>query len=111
MYHYKREQKKTKNKKETNEQRKNRSKRLIAVLEEVFKISGIIFETHQRGSSVYTSSYQMEALNLTKNESPQVFLKRFCQDSNCCLLNIKIFRATFYQSTSQQLKVAKISRK
>ena len=53
MYHYKREQKKTKNKtKETNEQRKNRSKRLIAVLEEVVKISGIIFESHQRGSSV-----------------------------------------------------------
>ena len=52
MYHYKRDQKKTKNKQETNEQRKNRSKRLIAVLEEVVKISGIIFESHQRGSSV-----------------------------------------------------------
>ena len=54
MYHYKREQKKKKQNKtkETNEQRKNRSKRLIAVLEEVVKISGIIFESHQRGSSV-----------------------------------------------------------
>ena len=44
MCHYKREQKKKKKEK--------RSKPLIAVLEEVAKISGIIFESHQRGSSV-----------------------------------------------------------
>ena len=46
MCHYKREQKKQKKKKE------KQSKSLIAVLEEVVKISGIIFESHQRGSSV-----------------------------------------------------------
>ena len=50
-------------------------------------------------------------LNLTNNESPQVLLKRFCLDNNCWLFNIKIFRTTFYQSTSQQLKAAKISTK
>ena len=48
----------------------------------------------------------MEALNLTKNESPQVCLKRFCLHTNCWLLNLKIFRTTFFQSTSQQLKAA-----
>ena len=64
MCHYKREQKKKKTKKQ------KRSKPLVAVLEEVVKISGIIFESHQRESSVYTSSYQREALNLNKNKSP-----------------------------------------
>ena len=44
MCHYKREQKKKKKEK--------RSKPLIVVLEEVVKISGLIFESHQRGSSV-----------------------------------------------------------
>ena len=53
MCHYKREQK---NKKKTTKEQKNkrkqkRSKPLIAVLEEV-KVSGIIFESHQRVSSV-----------------------------------------------------------
>ena len=52
MCHYKREQKKPKKTKETKEQRKKWSKPLIAVLEEVVKISGIIFESHERGSSV-----------------------------------------------------------
>ena len=51
----------------------------------------------------------MEALNLTKNEYPQVCLKRFCLHTNCWLLNLKIFRTTFFQSTSQQLKAAKNS--
>ena len=51
MCHYKREQK---NKKKTKEpkSKKERSRPLIAVLEEVLKISCIIFESHQRGSSV-----------------------------------------------------------
>ena len=49
MYHYKRKQKKTK---ETKKQKEKRSKSLVTVLEEVAKISGIIFESHQRGSSV-----------------------------------------------------------
>ena len=53
----------------------------------------------------------MEALNLTKNESPQVCLKRFCLHTNCWLLNLKNFRTTFFQSTSQQLKAAKNSTK
>ena len=44
MCHYKSEKKKNKKKKQ--------SKLLIAVLEEIAKISGIIFESHQRGSSV-----------------------------------------------------------
>ena len=59
MCHYKREQKKAKSKtKQTKEQKtKNKktkkwSKPLIAALEEVAKISGIIFESRQRGSSV-----------------------------------------------------------
>ena len=54
MCHYKREQKKKKQKqkKEKQQQQKKRNKPLIAVLEELFKISGIIFESHQRGSSV-----------------------------------------------------------
>ena len=43
--------KKTKAKKKQQQQKK-RSKSLIAVLEELVKISGIIFESHQRGSSV-----------------------------------------------------------
>ena len=43
MCHYKSEKKK---------QKKKQSKLLIAVLEEIAKISGIIFESHQRGSSV-----------------------------------------------------------
>ena len=43
-----------KNPKETKEQRKKnkRSKPLIPILEEVVKISGMIFESHQEGSSV-----------------------------------------------------------
>ena len=53
----------------------------------------------------------METLNLTKNEFPQVFLKNFCLDTNCWLLNIKIFRTIFSQSTSQKLKTAKNSTK
>ena len=53
MCHYKREQKKKKTKaKKKQQQQKKRSKSLIAVLEELVKISGIIFESHQRGSSV-----------------------------------------------------------
>ena len=48
MCHYKREQKNS-NKKQ---KQKKRSKPLIAVLEEVVKISGTIFESHQQGSSV-----------------------------------------------------------
>ena len=52
MCHYKREQKNPQKTKETKEQRKKWSKPLIAVLEEVVKISGIIFESHQQGSSV-----------------------------------------------------------
>ena len=51
MCHYKREQKNQKKQNKKN-QKKKRSKLLIAVLEEVVKISGIIFESHQRGSSV-----------------------------------------------------------
>ena len=50
MCRYKREQKKPKKQKKKN--KKNWSEPLIAVLEEVFKISGIIFEIQQRGSSV-----------------------------------------------------------
>ena len=113
IFHYKREQKKPKKtpKKQKNKKKQNKknkqSKPLIAALEEVVKISGIIFESHQRGSLVYTSSYQMEALNL-KSFKP-LFLKRFCLDNNCGLLNIRIFRTTFYKSTFQQLKAAKIS--
>ena len=85
MCHYKREQKnnnkkqqknKSKNKKQ-NKKPKKRSKLLISVLEEVVKISVIIFESHQRGSSAYTSSYQMEALNLTKMNLPRYFSKDF----------------------------------
>ena len=38
--------------KKTTTTKKKRSKPLIAVLEELVKISGIIFESHQRGSSV-----------------------------------------------------------
>ena len=41
--------KRTKNKKKKNQKR---SKLLIAALEEVVKISGITFESYQRGSSV-----------------------------------------------------------
>ena len=48
MCHCKTEQKK---KKEKNNNKK-RSKLLIAVLDEVFKISVIIFQYYQRGSSV-----------------------------------------------------------
>ena len=54
MCHYKREQKaqkKQKNKR-TEKQKQKRSRPLVAVLEEVVKISGKIFECHQRGSSV-----------------------------------------------------------
>ena len=55
MSHYKREQKKTKkktNKKQKKQKNKEknknkRSKLLIPVLEEVIKILGIIFESHQ----------------------------------------------------------------
>ena len=59
MCHYKREQKnnnkkqqknKSKNKKQ-NKKPKKWSKPLIFVLEKVVKISVIIFENHQRGSS------------------------------------------------------------
>ena len=53
MCHYKREQKThPKNKGKKKEKKKPRSKPLITVLEEVVKISGIIFESRQRGSSV-----------------------------------------------------------
>ena len=51
MCHYKRDKNKNKTKK-TKRTKQKRSKPLIAVLEEVVKISGIIFESHQRGSSV-----------------------------------------------------------
>ena len=45
--------KRTKKKQQQQKKQKNpRSKLLIAVLEEVVKISSIIFESHQRGSSV-----------------------------------------------------------
>ena len=47
MCHYKSEKKKQEKK-----TKKKQSKLLIAVLEEIAKISGIIFESHQRGSSV-----------------------------------------------------------
>ena len=51
MCHYKRDKKNKRTKqKQTNKQK--RSKLLIAVQEEVVKISGIIFESHQRVSSV-----------------------------------------------------------
>ena len=53
MCHYKREQKKPeKTKKQKNKKTKKKQKRskpLKAVLEEVVKISGIIFESHQQG--------------------------------------------------------------
>ena len=55
MCHYKWEQKnqKAKNKKKNKKTKeKQRSKPLIAVLEEVVKMSGIILESHQRGSWV-----------------------------------------------------------
>ena len=57
MCHYKRDKKtKTiKNKKKNkqkNKKQKKRSKPLIPALEEVVKISGIIFGSHQQGSSV-----------------------------------------------------------
>ena len=114
MRHYKREQKNktTQNKQKNKKQKtKKRSEPLIAALEEVVKISDIIYESYQQGSSVQTSCYQMEALNLTKNQSPQVFLKRTCLNNNCWSLNIKIFRRTFCQSAPQQLKAAKVSTK
>ena len=47
----KKKKKKQKQKKKQQQQKK-RSKPLIAVLEELVKISGIIFESHHRGSSV-----------------------------------------------------------
>ena len=43
---------KSKKKKKQQQQQQKRNKPLIAVLEELVKISGIIFESHQRGSSV-----------------------------------------------------------
>ena len=53
MCHYKREQKTPpKNKGNKKEKKTKQSKPLITVLEEVVKIPGIIFESHQRGSSV-----------------------------------------------------------
>ena len=55
MRHYKRNKNKTKKTKRTKQKQTNKQKRskpLIVVLEEVVKISGIIFESHQRGSSV-----------------------------------------------------------
>ena len=52
MCHYKREQKKKKTKKQKDKKKQKRRKPLVAVLEEVVKISGIIFESHQRESSV-----------------------------------------------------------
>ena len=52
MCHYKREQKKKKTKKQKDKKKQKRNKSLVAVLEEVVKISGIIFESHQRESSV-----------------------------------------------------------
>ena len=51
IFHYKREQKNQKNK-ITKKKTEKKRRSLIAVLEEVVKISGIIFESHQRGSSV-----------------------------------------------------------
>ena len=51
MCHYKREQKKKKTKKQKDKKKQKRNKSLVAVLE-VVKISGIIFESHQRESSV-----------------------------------------------------------
>ena len=56
MCHYKREKKpktiKNKKQKTKHKKQRKRSKSLIPALEEVVKISGIIFESHQRGSSV-----------------------------------------------------------
>ena len=54
MCHYKGEQtRKNKNKNKKNKKKnQKRSKPLIAALEEVVKISGITFESYQRGSSV-----------------------------------------------------------
>ena len=49
MCHYKRQQKNPQKTKETKEQRKKWRKLLITILEEVVKISGIIFESHHRG--------------------------------------------------------------
>ena len=51
MCHYKREQKNPKKQKKQRNKKKW-SKPLIAIPEEVVKSSGIIFESHQRGSSV-----------------------------------------------------------
>ena len=53
----------------------------------------------------------MGALNLTKMNPPEVFLKKFCLDTNCWFLNIKILRTTSFQSSYQQLKAAKNSAK
>ena len=52
MCHYKREQKNPQKNKGNKKRKKKQSEPLITVLEEVVKISGIIFERHQRGSSV-----------------------------------------------------------
>ena len=52
MCHYKREQQKNPKRTKKKKKKKKRSKPSIAVLEEVVKISGIIFESHQRVSSV-----------------------------------------------------------
>ena len=52
MCHYKREQKNPKKTKRNKRTKNKRSKPLIAALEEVVKISGIIFQSRQRGSSV-----------------------------------------------------------
>ena len=51
MCHYKRGQQKQ-NKQEKQTKKQKQSKPLIVVLEEVFKISGIIFESRQRRGSV-----------------------------------------------------------
>ena len=50
MCHYKKEQKKQQ--KRTATKKTTRSKPLIAALDKVVKISCIVFESHQRGSSV-----------------------------------------------------------
>ena len=52
MCHYKREQKNPPKNKRNKRTKNKRSKPLIAALEEVVKISGIIFQSRQRGSSV-----------------------------------------------------------
>ena len=59
MCHYKREQKKNKKKnKNKRTKTKTRSRPLIAVLEEVVKISFIIFESHQQNIALADPTFQ-----------------------------------------------------